>query len=210
MKGWYVFFVAVYWSGIFIWFFSPTIQCSRWLNQHHLPLFLHNFVWFQFKCGTQLLRLEMHFLTFWSRYRTISPSSNFGMNSNTDILFPIFRLQMTLQICQFGSLCLILVGLFVSLFSPDQFGALTFPFQWRFPSKHFGWPRSTTMLKDAIQQHMSLKWHSLFLMKEELGDEWTRPNLFRIGASSLLGDLERQIYHYVKGCYPTTHEFPMA
>ena len=50
----------------------------------------------------------------------------------------------------------------------------------------------------------------LILMKEELGDEWTRPDLFRIGASSLLGDLERQIYHFVKGCYPAAHEFPMA
>ena len=36
-------------------------------------------------------------------------------------------------------------------------------------------------------------------MKEELGDEWTRPNLFRIGASSLLGDIERQLFHYVTG-----------
>nr|XP_039254385.1 deoxyribose-phosphate aldolase-like [Styela clava] len=35
----------------------------------------------------------------------------------------------------------------------------------------------------------------LALMKEELGDEWMRNDLFRIGASSLLTDIERQIYH---------------
>lgn len=39
----------------------------------------------------------------------------------------------------------------------------------------------------------------LALMKEELGDEWTRPNLFRIGASSLLLDIERQLFHFVTG-----------
>ena len=36
-------------------------------------------------------------------------------------------------------------------------------------------------------------------MKEELGDDWTHPNLFRIGASSLLGDIERQLFHHVTG-----------
>ena len=43
----------------------------------------------------------------------------------------------------------------------------------------------------------SLVW--LSMMKEELGDEWTKPNLFRIGASSLLTDIERQLYHHVYG-----------
>lgn len=43
----------------------------------------------------------------------------------------------------------------------------------------------------------ALTW--LSLMKEELGDEWTHPNLFRIGASSLLGDIERQLFHFVTG-----------
>ena len=37
------------------------------------------------------------------------------------------------------------------------------------------------------------------MMKEELGDDWTFPNLFRIGASSLLIDIERQLYHHVYG-----------
>jgi len=50
----------------------------------------------------------------------------------------------------------------------------------------------------------------LSMMKEELGDEWTWPNLFRIGASSLLVDIERQLYHHVYGRYAAAHEFPMA
>lgn len=33
----------------------------------------------------------------------------------------------------------------------------------------------------------------LVLMKEELGDQWLTPHLFRLGASSLLGDIERQV-----------------
>jgi len=50
----------------------------------------------------------------------------------------------------------------------------------------------------------------LALMKEELGDEWTQPHLFRIGASSLLVDIERQLYHHVHGRYAASHEFPMS
>jgi deoxyribose-phosphate aldolase len=45
----------------------------------------------------------------------------------------------------------------------------------------------------------------LTLMKEELGDEWLRPRLFRIGASSLLTDIERQLEHYVTGNYSAAH-----
>ncbi|MFZ7093501.1 deoxyribose-phosphate aldolase [Primorskyibacter sp. 2E233] len=41
----------------------------------------------------------------------------------------------------------------------------------------------------------------LALIKEELGDRWLRPDLFRFGASSLLGDIERQLEHYVTGAY---------
>lgn len=48
----------------------------------------------------------------------------------------------------------------------------------------------------------------LSLMKEELGDEWTNNKLFRIGASSLLGDIERQIFHYVTGRYAAANELP--
>jgi len=50
----------------------------------------------------------------------------------------------------------------------------------------------------------------LALMKEELGDEWLRNDLFRIGASSLLTDIERQLYHYVTGRYASAHQLPMA
>jgi deoxyribose-phosphate aldolase len=54
----------------------------------------------------------------------------------------------------------------------------------------------------------SLDW--LILMKEELGDEWLRPHLFRLGASSLLGDIERQLEHHVTGQYSAAFRHPMA
>ncbi|WP_422032167.1 deoxyribose-phosphate aldolase [Roseovarius sp.] len=41
----------------------------------------------------------------------------------------------------------------------------------------------------------------LSMIKEELGDRWLRPDLFRFGASSLLGDIERQLEHHVTGDY---------
>ncbi|WP_420380493.1 deoxyribose-phosphate aldolase [Marivita sp.] len=41
----------------------------------------------------------------------------------------------------------------------------------------------------------------LALMKEELGDRWVQNDLFRFGASSLLGDIERQLEHHVTGAY---------
>ena len=41
----------------------------------------------------------------------------------------------------------------------------------------------------------------LSMIKEELGDRWLRPDLFRFGASSLLGDIERQLEHHVTGRY---------
>lgn len=41
----------------------------------------------------------------------------------------------------------------------------------------------------------------LSLMKEELGNRWLQPDLFRFGASSLLGDIERQLEHHVTGQY---------
>jgi deoxyribose-phosphate aldolase len=45
----------------------------------------------------------------------------------------------------------------------------------------------------------------LTLMKEELGNEWLGPHLFRIGASGLLTDIERQLEHYVTGNYSAAH-----
>ncbi len=41
----------------------------------------------------------------------------------------------------------------------------------------------------------------LAMMKDELGDRWLQPDLFRFGASSLLGDIERQLEHHVTGSY---------
>ncbi len=41
----------------------------------------------------------------------------------------------------------------------------------------------------------------LALIKDELGDRWLQPDLFRFGASSLLGDIERQLEHHVTGNY---------
>ena len=49
----------------------------------------------------------------------------------------------------------------------------------------------------------------LYLMKEELGDRWLRPDLFRFGASSLLTDIERQLEHFVTGRYAAAHRQPM-
>jgi acyl-CoA reductase-like NAD-dependent aldehyde dehydrogenase/deoxyribose-phosphate aldolase len=48
----------------------------------------------------------------------------------------------------------------------------------------------------------------LMLMKEELGDRWLRPDLFRFGASSLLGDIERQLEHHVTGAYSASYRHP--
>jgi deoxyribose-phosphate aldolase len=53
-----------------------------------------------------------------------------------------------------------------------------------------------------------LAWQEL--MHEELGPEWLMPDLFRIGASSLLTDLERQLYHYLTGHYAAKHHMPMG
>ena len=49
-----------------------------------------------------------------------------------------------------------------------------------------------------------------FLMKEELGVEWLQPDLFRVGASSLLTDIERQLDHFVSGAYSSAHRHPMG
>jgi deoxyribose-phosphate aldolase len=54
----------------------------------------------------------------------------------------------------------------------------------------------------------ALSW--LILMKEELGREWLEPDLFRIGASSMLGDIERQIEHFVTRRYSSAMRHAMA
>lgn len=50
----------------------------------------------------------------------------------------------------------------------------------------------------------------LILIKEELGNDWLHSELFRFGASSLLGDIERQLEHYVTGSYSAGFRHPMA
>ena len=54
----------------------------------------------------------------------------------------------------------------------------------------------------------ALDW--LILMKEELGDRWLKNDLFRIGASALLTDIERQLEHFVTGRYSAAHRHPMV
>ncbi len=54
----------------------------------------------------------------------------------------------------------------------------------------------------------ALEW--LILMKEELGDDWLSPDLFRFGASTLLSDIERQLEHFVTGRYSASYRHPMA
>ncbi|NWF67603.1 MAG: deoxyribose-phosphate aldolase [Chloroflexi bacterium] len=54
----------------------------------------------------------------------------------------------------------------------------------------------------------ALNW--MILMKEELGDEWLQPHLFRLGASALLTDIERQLSHFATGRYAAKHHMPMV
>jgi deoxyribose-phosphate aldolase len=49
-----------------------------------------------------------------------------------------------------------------------------------------------------------------FVMKEELGREWLEPDYFRIGASSLLADIERQLEHHVTGRYSAYNRHPVG
>ncbi len=53
----------------------------------------------------------------------------------------------------------------------------------------------------------ALDW--MILMKEELGDDWLKPDLFRFGASALLADIERQLEHHVTGKYSAAFRHPM-
>jgi deoxyribose-phosphate aldolase len=54
----------------------------------------------------------------------------------------------------------------------------------------------------------ALNWQ--ILMKEELGDDWLFPDLFRFGASALLTDIERQLSHHITGRYAADHHMPMG
>ena len=50
----------------------------------------------------------------------------------------------------------------------------------------------------------------LSLMKDELGHPWLQPDLFRFGASSLLGDIERQLERHLTGHYSAANRHPMG
>jgi deoxyribose-phosphate aldolase len=54
----------------------------------------------------------------------------------------------------------------------------------------------------------SIDW--LSMMKEELGDSWLRAEMFRFGASGLLGDIERQLEHHATGRYSAEYRHPIA
>jgi len=54
----------------------------------------------------------------------------------------------------------------------------------------------------------SLEW--LSLMKEELGNSWLAPHLFRLGASGMLADIERQLEFHATGRYSAEHRHPLA
>src|SRR5271166_5170244 len=54
----------------------------------------------------------------------------------------------------------------------------------------------------------SVEW--LSLMKEELGNSWLEPHLFRIGASGMLGDIERQLEFHATGRYSADFRHPLA
>jgi deoxyribose-phosphate aldolase len=54
----------------------------------------------------------------------------------------------------------------------------------------------------------ALEW--LFLIKEELGRPWLEPTLFRFGASGMLGDIERQLEHFITGRYSSSSRHPLA
>lgn len=50
----------------------------------------------------------------------------------------------------------------------------------------------------------------LAMVKDELGDRWLQPDLFRFGASSLLGDIERQLEHHLTGAYSAQYRHPIG
>ena len=50
----------------------------------------------------------------------------------------------------------------------------------------------------------------MILIYEELGIDWLNPNLFRIGASSLLNDVERQLYHFALGRYANKEKIAIS
>lgn len=54
----------------------------------------------------------------------------------------------------------------------------------------------------------ALNW--LILIKQELGQDWLNRKLFRLGASSLLADIEKEIYYLVHDAIPAAYEFALG
>jgi len=54
----------------------------------------------------------------------------------------------------------------------------------------------------------SIDW--LAMIKDELGPSWLRAEMFRFGASGLLGDIERQLEHHATGRYSAEYRHPIA
>src|SRR5260370_39357246 len=54
----------------------------------------------------------------------------------------------------------------------------------------------------------SIEW--LALMKEELGASWLNVRLFRLGASLMLVDIERQLEFRATGMYSAEYRHPIA
>lgn len=54
----------------------------------------------------------------------------------------------------------------------------------------------------------SIEW--LSMIKEELGNNWMQKDLFRFGASGMLGDIERQLEHHATGRYSADYRHPLA
>ena len=50
----------------------------------------------------------------------------------------------------------------------------------------------------------------MILIYEELGKNWLDPKLFRVGASSLLNDVERQLYHFALGRYANKEKIAIS
>jgi len=50
----------------------------------------------------------------------------------------------------------------------------------------------------------------MILMKEELGRRWMEPDLFRLGASALINDIERQLEHFTTGHYAASYKQPLG
>ena len=71
---------------------------------------------------------------------------------------------------------------------------------------HPGW-RSLIKRTNRKISKMEPPYKEAFLAAD---DRWLEPDLFRFGASSLLGDIERQLEHYVTGAYSAGYRHSMG